>query len=116
MHYKLMGFRQDGAIRRFWFHRVEIGIPPVSVSVLADTSLARTFKLTLQELPSLCSRLLNANDRGATGTLILSETEMAICAGENAAAAAQLDAARLLRSRRSSVATVVGRQQEGCSG
>lgn len=106
MHYKLMGFRQDGAIRRFCFSRVEIGVPPISINVLADTSLARTFKLSLQELPSLCSRLLNASDQSATGTLILSETDMSVYAAENAVAAAQIDAARLLRSRQSSLASM----------
>ena len=106
MHYKLMGFRQDGGIRRFRFHRVEIGVPPIPFTVLADTSLARTFKLSLQELPSLCSRLLSAVDRSATGTLVLSEADMSLGAAENAAAAAQIDAARALRSRRSSLASM----------
>jgi hypothetical protein len=61
MHYKLLGFSQRDGVRIFWFHRIgPLGTKPVPFHVLADTGAARQYKVPLQDLPSLCSRLLNA--------------------------------------------------------
>lgn len=113
MHYSLMGFSQNGAIRRFRFNRIEMGVAPISVTVLADTSLARTFNLGLQELPSLCSRLLNASQGMVVSTLVLGEAEMSISAAENAALAADIEAARTMRSQRNSLASKARKADSG---
>jgi hypothetical protein len=105
MHYKLLGFTQDGSVRRFTFHRIRIGIPPVVFVVLADTALARRYKVGLQELPSLCTSVLEAAGADAVaGTMSLSEDIFTDRAASNNAAAAQIAAARALRSRRASLA------------
>src|SRR3954447_20989198 len=99
MHHKLLGFTQDGSVRRFTFHRIEIGIDPVEFVVLADTALARRYNVGLQELPSLCSGALEAAgpDAGAA-TLSVSEETFNACAVSQTARAAQVAEARALRS------------------
>jgi hypothetical protein len=88
MHYKLLGFSQSGSVRRFSFQRVGINATPTPFTVLADIMLARKFKLALQELPSLCSRLLErGGEDQPAGTLSLTEADMSMCAHENEAAA-----------------------------
>lgn len=78
MHYKLLGFSQNGPIRRFVFQRIVVGAVPVPLSVTADISLARRLNLALQELPGLCSRLLESVDHEQGSlNLALSELHMA---------------------------------------
>src|SRR3954454_24946569 len=53
MHYKLLGFSQNGAVRTYRFHRIGVlGTAPVPFTVLADTDVARQHNVTLQELPT----------------------------------------------------------------
>ena len=78
MEYKLLGFSQTGTVRKFWFQRVgELGDTPVRFSVLADVDLARRYRVPIQDLPSLCSRLLYAFTSGEpAGPLTLGEADM----------------------------------------
>jgi hypothetical protein len=106
MYYKLLGFSQDGSVRRFSFHRIAIGEPPIPFSVIADTAIARRLNIPLQELPSLCSRMVSSTTPDTlAGPLTLGEAEMAACAAELAAAKAQAEAARQLRFARNTPAT-----------
>jgi hypothetical protein len=100
MHYKLLGFTQAGSVRRFWFSRIgPLGVTPVPFTVLADTAVARRYSVPLQELPVLCSRMLNAaSDEAVAATLMLSEDEISVYAAEAAAAKAQIEA--VARQRR----------------
>lgn len=100
MHYKLLGFSQKIAVRTFWFHRIgPLGTAPVLFSVLADTRLARECNVPLQELPSLCSRMLNTTSGDApAGSLILGEREIAGYAAELDLVRAEADAARMRRA------------------
>ena len=100
MHYKLLGFTQDGSVRRYTFHRIEAGAAPVVFVVLADTAVARRHNVGIQELPSLCSTALGAcGTDGPSQILLLTEEEIHQCGTSNTAAAAQTEAARQLRSR-----------------
>ena len=87
MHYKLLGFSQNGAVRTYRFHRIGVlGTAPVPFTVLADTDVARQHNVTLQELPTLCSRLLNAiNEDRPPDTLILGEADVCVYGAELAA-------------------------------
>lgn len=89
MHYKLLGFSHTGTVRQFLFERVAIGVAPVRFTVLADVMIARKFNLSLQQLPSMCARFLEAaaEDQPAA-TLLLTEADMSISAAENVPAAA----------------------------
>ena len=100
MHYKLLGFSQNGSLRTFWFHRMgPLGAIPIPFTVLADTSVARQYNVPLQELPSLCSRLLNAtSDDRPSGALTVGDADLSIYAAEMEAARADTEAARKRRS------------------
>lgn len=85
MHYKLLGFSQKNCLRTFWFHRIgALGSTPVSFRVLADTSSARQHAVPLQELPSLCTRLLHATDETtpAGAALVIGEGDLEMYAAE----------------------------------
>jgi len=113
VHYKLLGFSQRGTLRVFSFERIQNSIPPVSFSVSADLSIARRYHLTLQELPGLCSRLLESGaEDQASAALSLSEEEMQKHALGTAKAAADIAAARALRSRRGVVPSDEDKQPE----
>jgi hypothetical protein len=100
MHYKLLGFSQLGTVRTFWFHRIgAMGTVPVPFRVLADTSVARKYNVALQEMPSLCSRMLNATAADTpAGTRILAEQDISMYAAELDLARAEADAARKRRA------------------
>ena len=99
MEYKLLGFCQKGAVRRFSFQRTEIGAKPLPFAVLVDVALAQKLKLPLQQLPSLCSRLLYASGEHELAKVVtLTESAMTIYASENATLAA--DAAKSASSAR----------------
>jgi hypothetical protein len=100
MHYKLLGFSQTGVLRTFLFHRIgPLGTAPVALRVLADTRLARKHNIPLQELPSLCSRVLNATiGDGLAGVVIVGEPYIAQCGAELNQARAEAEAARLRRA------------------
>jgi hypothetical protein len=105
VHYKLLGFSQNGSVRQFSFERVGTDTTPATFAVRADIMLARNFKLALQELPSLCSRLLeNCGEAGPAGTMCLTEAEMSVHAAANAALADEEAAKRAIRSRRGALA------------
>ena len=100
MHYKLLGFLQVGTVRTFWFHRIgPLGTTPISFRVLADTWVARQYQVALQDLPSLCSRMLNATpDDGPGGARLVSEREISLYGAELDAARAETEAARKQRA------------------
>jgi hypothetical protein len=100
MHYKLLGFSQMSTVRTFWFHRIgPLGTAPVAFSVVTDTCVARKCNLPLQELPSLCSRMLNATSGDEpAGALTLGERDIAAYAAELDQARAAMDAARMRRA------------------
>ena len=113
MHYMLVGFSQEGALRRFSFQRVVIGATRVKFDVLADLALARRCNIGLQELPSLCSRRLYAAAEDAPAhTLCLTEADLCEAAAENAASMAEIAAAHAARARRASSASNARRGQQ----
>jgi hypothetical protein len=100
MHYKLLGFSQTGVLRTFLFHRTgPLGTAPVAFRVLADTAIVRRHNVPLQELPCLCSRVLNATSEHApAGALIVGEPDIFQYAAELEHARAEIDAARKRRA------------------
>jgi hypothetical protein len=100
MHYKLLGFSQTGVLRTFWFHRIgPLGTTPVALRVLVDTGLVRKHNIPLQELPSLCSRVLNATiGDELAGVVIVGEPYISQCGAELNQARADAEAARLRRA------------------
>jgi hypothetical protein len=73
-------------------------------TVVVDLALARRFRITLQELPSLCSRLLESGgDDQPAGTLFLTDAHLTVQAQVNTLAASEDQAKRALRSRRSAL-------------
>lgn len=108
MHYKLVGFQQSDSIRRFLFERTGDRTATGTFTVVADLALARKFDIALQELPSLCSRLLEsgADDRPA-GTMFLGDAELTVHAATKLAAAKEDQAKRALRSHRSALASAI---------
>lgn len=105
MHYKLLGFSQSGSVRRFSFQRVGIGLTPTAFIVLADLILARKFNLTLQELPSFCSRILEAGDEDRPAEIVVfTEAQMHFYAAEKTADAEKDADKRAGRSRRAALA------------
>jgi hypothetical protein len=109
MHYKLLGFSDTDSVRRFVFERTGHGTVTAVFAVMADLALARKFHIALQELPSLCSRLLeSAPDDQPTGTVFLTEAVLALQAAANRAAAEEVQAKRALRSRRGALKEAAG--------
>jgi hypothetical protein len=102
--FKLLGFSQHGDVRQFLFQRDDAGDRTVC-TVNADLALARKFKLAVQDLPLLCTRLLQTEaDAHPVKSLALSEAQMRIHSLENQELQ-KLDAEKsALRSRRSALA------------
>ena len=102
--FKLLGFSQDGNVRQFLFQRDDAGDRTVC-TVLADLALARKFKLAVQDLPLLCTRLLHTEaDAQPITSIWLTEAQMQVHSAENDVLL-QLDAEKsALRSRRSALA------------
>ena len=113
MHYKLLGFSQHDSVRRFAFERVlGNGASSAAFTVVADLALARKFLITVQELPSLCSRLLESQSEDAPGgTVVLTNADLEVHAAANLAVSRQEEAKRLLRSRRGALAAA-GRKDQ----
>jgi hypothetical protein len=106
LHYKLLGFSQNDSVRRFKFERIlGDGTSSGAFTVVADLALARNFRIMLQELPSLCSRILKSrSDDQPAGTIVLTDADLEVLAAANVATAHEEEAKRLLRSRRSAFA------------
>jgi hypothetical protein len=106
MHYKLLGFSQNESVRRFVFQRVlGNGTSSAEYTVIADVALARTFRITLQELPSLCARLLEARPEDSPSeTILLTDADLRVHAAANLSASQQDAAKRALRARRGAIA------------
>ena len=102
--FKLLGFSQQGNVRQFLFQRDNSGDRSVC-TVNADLVLARKFKLAVQDLPLLCTRLLQTEaDAQPVKSLALSETQMRVHLAEKEELQ-KLDAEKsALRSRRSALA------------
>jgi hypothetical protein len=60
MEFVLTGFRQESNVRRYAFDAVSATHVRTHVTVSADLSLARKYRIPLQELPLLCRRLLES--------------------------------------------------------
>lgn len=88
----------------FWFHRIgPLGAAPIPFRVVADTRATREHNVPLQELPSLCTRLLNATGEDEpAGSLTVREADIAVFAAELDTARAETEAARKRRSVKSS--------------
>lgn len=112
MHYKLLGFSQTDSVRRFVFQRVlGNGTASAEYTLIANVALARKFRVTLQELPSLCARLLEARPEDSpSGTIWLTDTDLSVHAAANLAAARQGAAKRALQSRRAAIAAAARSQ------
>ena len=108
MHYKLLGFSQEGSVRRFTFQRVNAEAPKARFLVSVDLLLARRYEVPMQELPQLCSRVLQAgpDDAGST-RLSVTESDLHAAASRNATAAAEIAAAQSARSQRASRAAAL---------
>ena len=119
MHFKLLGFSQKDNLRTFWFHRIgPLGAAPVPFSVLADTCVARQHNVPLQELPSLCTRLLNATgEQGRADALTVGEADIRLYSAELDTARAEMEVARKRRSlqaahqRKAAVTEAVGKPE-----
>jgi hypothetical protein len=104
MHYKLLGFSQHNSVRHFVFQRVVgYGTTAAEYTVIADVALARTLGITLQELPSLCSRLLEARPEDSPSeTILLTDANLRVHAA-NLSAAQKDEVKGAHRSRRVAV-------------
>ena len=112
MHYKILGFSQSDSVRRYVFQRVlGNGTASAEYTVIADVALARKFRITLQELPSLCVRLLEARPEDSpSGTILLTDAEFSLHAAANLTTAQEDAAKRALQSRRRAIAAVARTQ------
>jgi hypothetical protein len=106
MHYKLLGFSQHDCVRHFVFQRVlGCGTAAAEYTVAADVALARTFGISLQELPSLCSRLLEARPEDSpSDTISVTDADLKEHAAANLAAAQEREAKRAVGSRQGVIA------------
>ena len=74
-------------------------------TVVADVALARKFRITLQQLPSLCSRILESrSDDQPAGTIVLTHADLEAQAAANLSAAREDEAKRARRSHNSALA------------
>ena len=106
MHYKLLGFSENGAVRRFIFKKAGDPTDP-PYTVIADVALARKFNVPLQDLPSICARLLEAaGESPETRTLIVTDADLTVCAAANSAVAKEIADKKAIRSNRSRMAAV----------
>ena len=115
MQYKLLGFSEIGAVRRFVFKKAgDPNDPPYMV--IADVALARKFNVPLQDLPSLCARLLEAGgDSPEPRTLFVTDADLTVCAEANSAVAKEIADKKALRSNRSRMANL-GADHEAAPG
>lgn len=111
--YKLVSFTDNGSIRHFDFWRTAIDAEPMIVTVAADLVLTRKYKLPLQDLPTICSRMLmTLGDAVPPRALILSESAMSVHAQAAAAAAEEEAAKRVLRAQQCASAARAAKRTE----
>jgi hypothetical protein len=106
MQYKLLGFSENGAVRRFIFKKAGDPTDP-PYTVIADVALARKFNVPLQDLPSLCARLLEAGgEKPEIRTLFVTDADLTVCAAANSAVAKEIADKKAIRSNRSRMAAL----------
>ena len=77
MQFVLVGFSQTGNVRRFVFERVTAERARIQYSVDADLLALRGFRISMQELPLICRRLLETvAESDPMRALILTEEHM----------------------------------------
>ncbi len=82
----LSGFSHDVGFRVFEFDCVQDGKTRTHHTVRADMTLVRKHGIHVQELPLLCRKVLDdCQERDRTGSMVLSEAEMIVCAQREAA-------------------------------
>src|ERR1700687_815588 len=64
MQFILMGFKQETDCRTFAFQGIAADRTRTDFTVSADLVLSRKYGIRVQELPLLCKRLLERDDRG----------------------------------------------------
>jgi hypothetical protein len=113
LHYTLLGFWQSDSVRNFAFQKVlGNGTASEKYTVIADVALARKFRITLQELPSLCARLLEARPEDSpSGMILITDADLCVHAAANLAIAQEDAAKRGLRSRRGAIAVAARTQK-----
>ena len=86
----LVGFRENANIRAFVFNCVQPNHSKTQVVVSADVSLARRYKIALQELPLICKRLLESTPGdNVEAAITLTEERMSRILSERLDAAAK---------------------------
>jgi len=77
MQFILMGFNQETDFRTFAFQGIAADRTRSEFTVRADLALTRKYGIRVQELPLLCRRLLERDDRGEEKhTLTYTEEDM----------------------------------------
>jgi len=77
MQFILMGFNQETDFRTFAFQGIAADRTRTEFTVRADLVLSRKYGIRVQELPLLCRRLLERDDRGEERhTLTFTEEDM----------------------------------------
>lgn len=77
MEIQFTGFTHNGELREFAFERIADDRSKTRIKVIADLALSRKYRITVQELPLLCRRLLEGVPNGAgTHTLTFTERDM----------------------------------------
>jgi hypothetical protein len=113
MEFKLLGFSEVGAVRRFVFKKAGDPTDP-PFTVIADLALVRKFNVPLQDLPSLCARLLEAGgEHPAATTLFVTDAHLSVCAAAISAAAKEIADKKAIRSNRGRIAAAAN-QEPGC--
>jgi hypothetical protein len=112
MEFKLLGFSEVGAVRRFVFKKAGDPTDP-PFTVIADLALVRKFNVPLQDLPSLCARLLEARvEHLPATTLFVTDADLSVVAEANSAAAKVIADKKAIRSNRGRMA-VAANQKPG---
>jgi hypothetical protein len=77
MQFILVGFNQETDFRTFAFQGIAADRTRTEFTVRADLALSRKYGIRVQELPLLCRRLLERDDRGEEKhTLTFTEEDM----------------------------------------
>lgn len=108
MYFKLLGFSNTGSVRHFLFER-EVNGEKTPFTVLADLAIARKFHLTIQDLPLLCSRLLQTDCEGKPGGSVgVTEAHMDAYSTEKQATDRKNTEKSAVRSRRGAMDATTG--------